>query len=87
MIQNSKNFFKNRHCQSAISIVSRWFADGSEKLIGFSKPCCPQQLGHIVTLSYTAFGGKITATRCAGGRWLHRLETDYGAENHPVIRL
>ncbi|MGD8962194.1 MAG: hypothetical protein PVF29_15985 [Desulfobacterales bacterium] len=28
----------------------------------------PQRSGHCVPLSFTAFGGKIQATRCAGGR-------------------
>jgi hypothetical protein len=28
----------------------------------------PQRSGHFVPLSFTAFGGKIQATRCAGGR-------------------
>jgi hypothetical protein len=45
-------------------------------LIGFSKPGakhpvsprCLQRLGHCVPLSFTAFGGKIQATRFAGGR-------------------
>jgi len=28
----------------------------------------PQRLGHFAPLSFTAYGGKIQATRCAGGR-------------------
>jgi hypothetical protein len=28
----------------------------------------PQRLGHFAPLSFTAFGSKIQATRCAGGR-------------------
>jgi hypothetical protein len=27
-------------------------------------------LGHFAPLSFSAYGGKIQATRCAGGRWL-----------------
>ena len=40
----------------------------SIELIGFSKPRCFQRLGHCVPLSFTASGGKIQATRCAGSR-------------------
>ena len=29
----------------------------------------PQRLGHFAPLSFAASGGKIQATRCAGGRW------------------
>jgi hypothetical protein len=44
--------------------------------IGFSKPGakhpvpprCFQRLGHFAPLSFTAYGGKIQATRFAGGR-------------------
>jgi hypothetical protein len=39
-------------------------------LIGFFKPRCFQRLGHFAPLSFTACGGKIQATRCAGGRCL-----------------
>jgi hypothetical protein len=47
-------------------------------LIGFSKPGVPhtvsprcfQRLGYFAPLSFPAYGGKIQATRCAGGRWL-----------------
>ena len=34
----------------------------------------PQRLGHFAPLSFTAYGGKIQATRYAGGRWLNALE-------------
>jgi len=37
-------------------------------LFGFSKPRYFQRLGHFAPLSFTAFGGKIHGTRCAGGR-------------------
>jgi len=37
-------------------------------LIGFSKPGCFQRLGRFAPLSFTAYGGKIQATRFAGGR-------------------
>ena len=45
-------------------------------LFGFSKPGakhpvsprCFQRLGHFAPLFFTAYGGKIQATRCAGGR-------------------
>jgi hypothetical protein len=44
--------------------------------IGFSKPGAlhenprfhPQRLGRFAPLSFTAYGGKIQATRVAGGR-------------------
>jgi len=36
--------------------------------LGFSKLRCFQRSGHCVPLSFTAFGGKIQATRYAGGR-------------------
>ena len=47
-----------------------------QALIGFSKPGashpvpprCFQRLGHFVPLSFAAYGGKIQATRYAGGR-------------------
>jgi hypothetical protein len=41
--------------------------------IGFSKPgalrpVSPATIGAFVSLSFAAFGAKIQATRCAGGR-------------------
>jgi hypothetical protein len=38
---------------------------------GAKHPVSPryfQRLGHFAPLSFSAFGGKIHATRCAGGR-------------------
>jgi hypothetical protein len=37
-------------------------------LIGFSKPRCFQRLGYFAPLSFPTHGGKIQATRYAGGR-------------------
>ena len=38
------------------------------RTIGFSKPRCFQRLGHFAPLYFSAYGGKIQATRCAVGR-------------------
>jgi len=44
--------------------------------LGFPNPATagfhPQRLGHFAPLSFTAYGGKIQATRFAGGRWLKK---------------
>jgi len=37
-------------------------------LLGFSNRVVFQRLGHFAPLSFTAYGGKIKATRFAGGR-------------------
>jgi len=65
------------HRQKLKLRYSHVFADFFGALIGFSKPGashpvpprCFQRLGHFAPLSFTAYGGKIQATRFAGGRW------------------
>jgi hypothetical protein len=64
-----------------IHIGNQTFNAGSKypiqaQMIGLSKPGalhpvsprCFQRPGHCVPLYFAAFGGKIQATRCAGGR-------------------
>jgi hypothetical protein len=68
---------EKRKVYSAKKIALFWrdasWIDGS--FIGFSKsrhggipPRCFQRLGHFAPMSFAAYGGKIQATRFAGGR-------------------
>jgi len=43
-------------------------------------------LGHFAPLSFTAYGGKIQATRYAGGRWLNaRKKPDFRGKLQSIL--
>jgi hypothetical protein len=48
--------------------------ESNKRRLGFPNP---QRSGHCVPLSFAAFGGKIQATRCAGGRCLSIFKYNY----------
>jgi hypothetical protein len=74
-------FYKNDNpIGNGIRRLKHWRRSGKKGIpktifLGFSNRVCrtrfrPQRLGRFAPLTFSAYGGKIQATRYAGDRWL-----------------